>query len=52
MMSINKNIQSEILMTAMEENVHQDSLFLKVDKYRSIEFRRTDIKFKKCDFSL
>ena len=33
MISINKNIQSEIIMTTMEEIVPQDSLFRKIDKY-------------------
>ena len=33
MISINRNIQSEILMTTMEELVPNDSLFRKVDKY-------------------
>lgn len=33
MITINKDVQSEILMTTMEELVPEDSLFRKVDKY-------------------
>ena len=33
MITINKNIQSEILITTMEEIVPEDSLFRKIDKY-------------------
>ena len=33
MISINKNIQSEILITTMEEIVPETSLFSKIDKY-------------------
>lgn len=33
MITINKNIQGEILMTTMEEILPKDSLFRKVDKY-------------------
>ena len=32
MITINKNIQSEILMTTMEEIVPENSLFRKIDK--------------------
>ena len=38
MITINKNIQSEILMTTMEEIVPEDSLFLKIDKYYRFHF--------------
>ena len=38
MISINRNIQSEILMTTMEELVPEDSLFRKVDKYIDFTF--------------
>ena len=33
MISINKNIQSEIVFMTMEEMVPEDSLFRKIDKY-------------------
>ena len=36
MISINKNIQSEILMNIMEEIVPEESLFRKIDKYKDI----------------
>ena len=38
MITINKEIQSEILMTTMEEIVPQDSLFRKIDKYIDFTF--------------
>ena len=38
MLTINKEIQSEILMTTMEEIVPQDSLFRKIDKYIDFTF--------------
>ena len=38
MITINKNIQSEILMTTMEEIVPEDSLFSKIDKYIDFTF--------------
>jgi len=38
MITINKNIQSEILMTTMEEIVPKNSLFRKVDNYLHQEF--------------
>lgn len=38
MMKINKNIQSEILITTMEELVPKESLFRKVDKYIDFTF--------------
>ena len=38
MITINKNIQSEILMTTMEEIVPEDSLFRKIDKYYRFHF--------------
>ena len=38
MMTINKNIQSEILITTMEELVPEDSLFRKIDKYIDFTF--------------
>ena len=38
MMTINKNIQSEILITTMEELVPKDSLFRKIDKYIDFTF--------------
>ncbi len=44
MISINKNIQSEILMTTMEEIVPQDSLFRKIDKYIDFTFIYDEVK--------
>ena len=44
MISINKNIQSEILMTTMEELVPEDSLFSKVDKYIDFTFIYDEVK--------
>ena len=38
MISINRNIQSEILMTAMEEIVPEDNLLRKIDKYIDFTF--------------
>ena len=38
MITINKNIQSEILTTTMEEIVPEDSLFRKIDKYIDFTF--------------
>ena len=49
MITINKNIQSEILMTTMEELVPDDSLFRKVDKYIDFTFIYDLVKDKYCD---
>lgn len=38
MITINRNIQSEILMTTMEDIVPKNSLFRKVDKYIDFTF--------------
>ena len=38
MITMNKNIQSEISMTTMEEIVPEDSLFCKIDKYIDFTF--------------
>ena len=48
-MTINKNIQSEILMTTMEEIVPQDSLFRKIDKYIDFTFIYDEVKDLYCD---
>lgn len=48
MITINKNIQSEILMTTMEEIVPQDSLFRKVDKYIDFTFIYGEVKDFYC----
>lgn len=48
MISINKNIQSEILMTTMEEIVPEDSLFRKVDKYIDFTFIYDKVKDLYC----
>ena len=49
MITINKNIQSEILMTTMEEIVPQDSLFRKIDKYIDFTFIYNEVKDLYCD---
>ena len=38
MISINRNIQSEILITVMEEIVPEDNLLRKIDKYIDFTF--------------
>ena len=48
MISINTNIQSEILMTTMEELVPEDSLFRKVDKYIDFTFIYEEVKELYC----
>ena len=49
MISINKNIQSEILMTTMEELVPEDSLFRKIDKYIDFTFIYDEVKDLYCE---
>ena len=49
MISINKNIQSEILMTTMEEIVPKDSLFRKIDKYIDFTFIYDKVKDLYCE---
>ena len=49
MITINKNIQSEILMTTMEELVPQDSLFRKIDKYIDFTFIYDEVKDLYCE---
>lgn len=49
MISINKNIQSEILMTTMEEIVPEDSLFRKIDKYIDFTFIYDKVKDLYCE---
>lgn len=44
MITINKNIQSEILMTTMEEIVPKNSLFRKIDKYIDFTFIYDEVK--------
>ena len=44
MITIRKEIQSEILMTTMEEIVPEDSLFRKVDKYIDFTFIYEEVK--------
>ena len=48
MITINKEIQSEILMTTMEEIVPQDSLFRKIDKYIDFTFIYDEVKDLYC----
>ena len=49
MITINKNIQSEILMTTMEELVPEDSLFRKIDKYIDFTFIYDEVKDLYCE---
>lgn len=49
MITINKNIQSEILMTTMEEIVPEDSLFRKIDKYIDFTFIYDRVKHLYCE---
>ena len=49
MITINKDIQSEILMTTMEEIVPKDSLFRKIDKYIDFTFIYDEVKDLYCD---
>ena len=49
MITINKNIQSEILMTTMEELVPKDSLFRMVDKYIDFTFIYDEVKDLYCE---
>ena len=49
MMSINNEIQSEILMTTMEEIVPKNSLFRKIDKYIDFTFIRDKVKDLYCE---
>ena len=44
MISINKNIQSEIVFMTMEEMVPEDSLFRKIDKYIDFTFIYDEVK--------
>lgn len=48
MITINKNIQSEILMTTMEEIVPEDSLFRKIDKYIDFTFIYDEVRDLYC----
>ena len=49
MISINKSIQSEILMTTMEEIVPEDSLFRKIDKHIDFTFIYDEVKELYCE---
>ena len=49
MITINKNIQSEILMTTMEEIVPEKSLFRKIDKYIDFNFIYDKVKSLYCE---
>ena len=49
MITINKNIQSEMLMTTMEEIVPENSLFRKIDKYVDFTFIYDLVKDKYCE---
>ena len=49
MITINKNIQSEILMTTMEELVPQNSLFRKIDRYINFTFIYDEVRDLYCE---
>ena len=49
MITINKNIQSGILMTTMEELVPEDSMFRKIDKYIDFTFIYEEVKDLYCE---
>jgi len=49
MISINKNIQSEIVCMTMEEMVPEDSLFRKIDKYIDFTFIYEKVKDLYCE---
>ena len=49
MISINKNIQSEILITIMEEIVPENSLFRKIDKHIDFTFIYDEVKELYCE---
>ncbi len=49
MITINKNIQREILMTTMEEIVPENSLFRKIDKYIDFTFIYDEVKDLYCE---
>ena len=49
MITINKNIQSEILMTTMEEFVPQNSLFRKIDRYIDFTFIYDEVRDLYCE---
>ena len=49
MITINKNMQSEILMTTMEELVPEDSLFRKIDKYIDFTFIYDEVRDLYCE---
>ena len=49
MITINKNIQSEILMTTMEELVPADSLFRKIDRYIDFTFIYDEVRDLYCE---
>lgn len=49
MITIRKNIQSEILLTTMEEIVPEDSLFRKIDKYIDFTFIYDKVKTLYCE---
>ncbi len=47
--TINENIQSEILMTTMEELVPQNSLFRKIDRYIDFTFIYDEVRNLYCE---
>ena len=49
MLTINKNIQSEILLTTMEEIVPKESIFRKIDSYIDFTFIYDEVKDLYCE---
>ncbi len=49
MITINKNIQSEMICMMMEEMVPENSLFRKIDKYIDFTFIYEEVKEKYCE---
>ena len=49
MLTINKEIQSELVMTTMEEIVPKESIFRKVDKYIDFTFIYEEVKDLYCE---
>ena len=49
MLSINRNIQSEIVFMTIEEMVPQESVFRKIDKYIDFTFIYEEVKDLYCE---
>ena len=48
MLKINKDIQSELILSTMEELVPQESVFRKIDKYIDFNFIYDEVKDLYC----